>query len=125
MKVPTALPYILLLVLAALVAVLYYNVSSSLAIYPEEAKQKLKNNEFDSVIDVRSDLEWNTGHYPLALHIPIGELEKRLPEAIKNKDDKILFYCNTSTRSRMAAEKAQALGYKNVRYLIGTHINLL
>jgi hydroxyacylglutathione hydrolase len=92
--------------------------------YPDEAKAKLAKGEFDAVVDVRSDAEWDLGHFPLAIHIPVGELKEQLPTRIPDKSSRILFYCNTSTRSRMAAEAAQSIGYPNVRYLVGTHLNL-
>lgn len=116
----------ILVALAIIAAVfLYYNLSSPLAIYPEDAKAMLAKGGFDHVIDVRTDVEWNAGHFPLAIHIPTARLETDLPLRIPNKASKLLFYCNTSTRSRMAAEAAQKLGYPNVRYLVGTHVNLL
>lgn len=92
--------------------------------YPGEAKAKLAKGEFDAVVDVRSNAEWELGHFPLAVHIPVGELKEQLPSRIPDKSARILFYCNTSTRSRMAAETAQQIGYPNVRYLVGTHLNL-
>ena len=51
-------------------AMLYYNLSSPLAMGPEEAKVALKEGKFDAVVDVRTDPEWNLGHYPLAIHNP-------------------------------------------------------
>jgi rhodanese-related sulfurtransferase len=118
---------IIVLVLLILVggALLYYNLSSPLAIYPEEAKAAIKATKFDHVVDVRTDMEWNTGHYPLAIHIPLKQVGKLLSQRIPDKKARILFYCNTTTRSRMAAETAEKLGYNNVRYLVGTYINLL
>lgn len=93
--------------------------------YPEEAKTRLRKGQFDSVVDVRTDAEWNSGHYPLAIHIPLKQVKDVLPQRIPDKQSKILFYCNTSTRARMAAEQAQQLGYTNVRYLVGIYTNLL
>lgn len=116
---------VLILVAIVLLAFVLYNVSSPLAMYPDEAKMRLRRGQFDSVVDVRTDTEWNAGHYPLAVHIPLGQVKDVLPQRIPDKQSKILFYCNTSTRSRMAAEQAQKLGYTNVRYLVGTHLNLL
>ena len=112
----------LLLVLAAFI---YYNLSSPLAMYPGDAKTALARAEFDHVVDVRTDVEWRAGHYPLAIHIPLADISKVIEQRIPDKNARILFYCNTSTRSRQAAEAAQTLGYKNVRYLLGTHANLL
>jgi rhodanese-related sulfurtransferase len=61
----------------------------------------------------------------LAIHIPLKQVGELLPQRIPDKSARILFYCNTSTRSRMAAETAQAIGYTNVRYLVGIYTNLL
>jgi phage shock protein E len=116
---------ILLILIIILGAFLYYNLSSPLAMYPAEAKQLLKDGKFDAVVDVRTDAEWNMGHFPLAIHIPVNKLSLNLPQRIPDKNSKVLFYCNTSTRARIAAEEAQKMGYANVRYLVGTHKNLL
>ncbi len=115
----------LLVLTIILSAFLYYNLSSPLAMYPAEAKQLLKEGKFDAVVDVRTDAEWNMGHFPLAIHIPTKKLAQDLPQRIPDKAAKILFYCNTSTRARMAAEEAQKMGYINVRYLVGTHKNIM
>lgn len=121
----TVLRILLFLLILVLAAFLFYNMSSPLAMYPEEAKEALKKGDFDAVVDVRTDAEWNMGHYPLAIHIPVKELSQELGKRIPDKKSKILFYCNTSTRARMATEEAVRLGYTNVRYLLGTHKNLL
>ena len=117
---------ILLIVLLCIAgAFLYYNLSSPLAMYPDDAKAALKNAKFDHVVDVRTDMEWSSGHYPLAIHIPLKQVSQLLPQRIPDKKSRILFYCNTSTRARMAAETAEKLGYTNVRYLVGLHTNIL
>jgi len=118
----TILSVILLIVLGAF---LYYNLSSPLAMYPGEAKDLLKKGKFDHVVDVRTDAEWNLGHYPLAIHIPLKQVAQLLPQRIPDKKARILFYCNTSTRSRMAAETAEKLGYTHVNYLVGIYTNIL
>lgn len=112
----------LLLVLAGF---LYYNLSSPLAMGPEEAKAALKDGKFDAVVDVRTGPEWNLGHYPLAIHIPLKQVTAELPKRIPDTQAKILFYCNTSSRARAASEQAVKLGYKNIRYLLGTHTNIM
>jgi phage shock protein E len=121
----TVLRILLVLLILVLAAFLFYNMSSPLAMYPEEAKEALKKGEFDAVVDVRTDAEWNMGRYPLAIHIPVKELSQELGKRIPDKKTKILLYCNTSTRARMGAEEAVRLGYTNVRYLLGTHKNIV
>jgi len=121
----TVLRILLVLLILVLAAFLFYNMTSPLAMYPEEAKDALKKGEFDAVVDVRTDAEWNMGHYPLAIHIPLKQVGAELGKRIPDKKSKILFYCNTSTRARMGAEEAVRLGYTNVRYLLGTHKNIV
>ena len=116
---------LLLALLFVALAFLFYNLSSPLAISPDEAKARLERGQFDHVIDVRTNTEWDMGHYPLAIHIPVANILNELPQRVPDKQAKLLIYCNTSTRARIAAEKAQSIGYKNVRYLLGTHRNLL
>jgi rhodanese-related sulfurtransferase len=96
-------------------------VNSSQGVYPAVARQKLATRQYDAVVDVRTDAEWALGHYPLAVHIPAGRVEEDLPRIFTNPKMRILFYCNTATRARIAAETARRLGYKNVEYLIGPH----
>jgi len=124
MRRNTIINCVLVLTLIVLIIFLWYNLHSPLAMYPGEAKAKLAKGDFDAVVDVRSAAEWDLGHFPLALHIPLGQVKEQLPTRIPDKSSRILFYCNTSTRARMAAEAAQQAGYPNVRYLVGLHTNL-
>lgn len=121
----TILRVLLVALLLIFAGFLYYNLASPLAMGPEEAKAALKDGKFDAVIDVRTDAEWDMGHYPLAIHIPVKMIPTQLPQRVPDKNTKILFYCNTSTRARVGAEEALKLGYTNIRYLLGTHKNIM
>ena len=90
----------------------------------EEAKQKLAKNEFDIVLDVRTNMEYNLGHYPNAKHIPVTLLKERAPSELPDRTARILVYCNTGQRSRKASEILMGLGYKNVRYIAGSYTTL-
>ena len=125
MRKGTVFRIVLLLLLVVAGVFLYYNLSSPLAMYPEEAKALLEKGKFDHVVDVRTDGEWALGHLPLAIHIPLKQVKDLLPQRIPDRQARILFYCNSSTRARMAAETAQKVGYTNVRYLVGLYTNLL
>lgn len=124
MRRTTVVNCLLVVLLLVLAVFLWYNLHSPLAMYPGEAKAKLAKGEFDAVVDVRTDAEWELGHFPLAIHIPLKQVKDQLPSRIPDKTARILFYCNTSTRARMGAEAAQSIGYPNVRYLVGLHTNL-
>ena len=77
------------------------------------------------MIDVRTQAEWNLGHYPGALHVPVSDIPeskklKRVP-----KSAAVLVYCNTGQRARRAAVLLQEAGYKNVRYIAEGYGSLL
>lgn len=106
---------------------IYYFISKwySPAISPNKAKEMIKNNEFDFIIDVRSLQEWNEGHLNKAIHIPINELVNQLPNKVNNLLATILFYCKRGIRASGAVEIAKKLGYKNVYYLQGGYIDFI
>ncbi|MGO1173638.1 MAG: rhodanese-like domain-containing protein [Actinomycetaceae bacterium] len=60
------------------------------------------------VLDVREDDEWEAGHAPGAVHIPLGELADRADEL---GDEDILVVCRTGGRSGRAAQWLNQAGY--------------
>lgn len=64
-----------------------------------------------SILDVRTPEEFQEGHYPGAINIPLHELPVRLDEVRKMKQP-IIAYCRSGSRSGMAVTilKQQGLG---------------
>jgi rhodanese-related sulfurtransferase len=93
-----------------------------------EASAKIKSGEITTVVDVRSDLEWAMGHYPMATHIPItsfSEKNPRIMRLLSQSSGGILTYCNTGQRSRRAAELLRSYGARvPVYYLVDSYGNL-
>ncbi len=117
--------FLLIPVLAIFGYFLYkYAMTGAAYISAEDAKKKLANNEIDIVLDVRTNTEYNLGHYPNAKHIPITLLEQRAPNELPDRTARILIYCNTGQRSRKASEILLKLGYKNVNYIAGPYTTL-
>ena len=103
-----------------------YAIDSPLRIPTEEAKRRLSKNQFDLILDVRTDAEVKTlGSYPGSIHIPAANIEKEFVRKYPNKNIRIFIYCNTGQRSRAAAEKLQKLGYKNALYYAGPYQSLI
>jgi rhodanese-related sulfurtransferase len=79
-------------------------------------------------LDVRTDLErsalGSNGYYPGSVHIPSSDLEKRMPNEYPDKNIRILAYCNSGQRARMATEKLHKLGYKHAVYISNTYLSL-
>jgi hydroxyacylglutathione hydrolase len=82
----------------------------------DELRTMLPSNGL-TVIDVRNDNEWNEGHIPSALHIPLGQLAERIDEIPADKP--IVVHCQGGGRSAIAASVMQKLGRKNVANLTG------
>lgn len=103
-----------------------YTYSGKQLVNIETAKQNIKNNKYDVVLDVRTKLEYDMGNYPNSVHIPSTSITKHNVEKyIPNKNSTILVYCNTGQRARYASELLENLGYKNVQYISGTYNGLL
>jgi rhodanese-related sulfurtransferase len=115
------------IVIFAILAYYSYNyaVNSKYRISSQEAKRRLQENKFDLILDVRTDLERSTlGFYPGSAHIQSADLEREMPRQFPTKTTRILAYCNTGHRARMATEKLHALGYKNSVYIATTYKSL-
>lgn len=100
----------------------YYSLSGYNLITCIQANKYIKNRKIKHIIDVRTQVEWDYGHYKKSIHIPIQNISKNiLNRKISNKNDGILVYCNTGQRARNGAEKIISYGYKNVYYIDNTY----
>jgi rhodanese-related sulfurtransferase len=76
-----------------------------------EAREMLEKGA--QLVDVRADHEWETGHLPGAVHIPLPELPARTAEI--DKDRPVIFYCRGGNRSSMATTALAEAGYDAVK----------
>ena len=79
----------------------------------DEAKN-IMSTQKAIVVDVRSLEEYNEGHIPNAISVPLETIENEAEAKLKNKDDLILVYCRSGRRSREAALRLIEKGYTNV-----------
>jgi rhodanese-related sulfurtransferase len=101
----------------------YYAITGKGLITSSRAKQMINNGKINHIIDVRTNTEYNMGHYKGAKNIPVTSLNKKTLGKL-NKDSDILVYCNTGQRARRGAEIIRNLGFKNVYYIEGSYKNL-
>ncbi|MCK5511681.1 MAG: hypothetical protein KAI96_02670 [Thermodesulfovibrionia bacterium] len=85
----------------------------------EEAKKLLDDEKKADVelIDVREPQEYEEGHLPGALLIPMSELPNRLEELDPSKT--VVTYCRAGIRSRSAASFMKGQGFNNVYSIKG------
>ncbi len=70
-------------------------------------------------VDVRERDEWDEGHIPGAIHVPRGNLESRIENAVADRSARIVVYCASGNRSAFAAKTLAELGYDDVTSLAG------
>ena len=83
------------------------------------AAVQLINREKAVVIDVCEPAEYQAGHVGGARSSPPGELEAKLPGAVKNKATPLVLVCASGMRSGRAVAIARKLGYDNAQSLSG------
>ncbi len=80
----------------------------------EEAKEMMDTQEV-IVLDVREQEEYDSGHIPGAVLLPVGAInEETASAAIPEKDDTVLVYCRSGNRSKTASAALAELGYTNI-----------
>ena len=80
---------------------------------------QLINREKAVVVDVCESAEFAAGHVTGAKNVPLGQLEEKLPAAVKNKALPLILVCQSGARSGRAMAIAKKLGYENVQSLGG------
>ena len=77
--------------------------------------EKLAAEKTDAVIiDLRDAKDFEKGSVKNSIHIPMDEFEVQAKEKLKAKNQEILLYCNTGTRTAEASQILEKNGYTNV-----------
>ena len=80
----------------------------------EEAKQMMDTRDV-VVLDVREQEEFDSGHIPGALLLPVGSITEATASAVlPEKDAVVLVYCRSGNRSKTASQALADLGYTEV-----------
>ena len=79
---------------------------------PAAARDWLKQGS--RVIDVRSPGEFQGGHLPGAVNVPLDRLGDEIARHAPDKEQPLLLYCLSGTRSGMGKASLRKMGYRNV-----------
>ena len=80
----------------------------------EEAKNMMDTQEA-IVLDVREQDEFDAGHIPGAVLLPVGTITKDSAAAvIPEPDSVVLVYCRSGNRSKKASQALVELGYTGI-----------
>jgi rhodanese-related sulfurtransferase len=84
-----------------------------------EVKERLDRGDSIHLIDVREESEYAARRLPGAIGMGKGILERDIEEAIPDTSAEIVLYCGGGSRSSLAAENLQKMGYVNVYSMDG------
>jgi rhodanese-related sulfurtransferase len=85
----------------------------------EQVKAKLAKLDNFYFIDVREAHEFEQGSLPCAIHLSKGIIERDIEKLVFDSQAEIILYCGGGSRSALAAENLQKMGYTNVLSMAG------
>ena len=85
------------------------------------SQQKLfeANSNNVVIVDVRTTEEFQQGHVPNAINVPLSNIIDNPDILTFSKEKPIVLYCRSGYRAGKAAEALQKYGYTNLRHLEG------
>ena len=82
----------------------------------ERAAELIATNPSLVILDVRTDLEFDSGHLEGAVNIPVDELQHRVDEL--DSEAEMLVYCRTGNRSSSAVQILMNNGFTKIYHMV-------
>lgn len=81
----------------------------------KEAKEKIEKGEEVTIVDVRTKIEYEQGHLPGAISIPLNDLSEDSVSNL-NRSKEVIVYCNNDkcSLSAQAAKRLEEFGFERV-----------
>src|SRR4029077_5513959 len=84
-----------------------------------DVKKRMDAGEKFLLVDVREDNEWANGHWPGAVHLGRGVIERDIEDQVPQTGTKMILYWGGGFPSALVAENLQNMGYRNVESMDG------
>lgn len=81
--------------------------------------ERLSTDAAPLIVDVRTPGEFQAGHVPGAINVPVQELDGRLAELRGYRDAELVVYCEAGPRALYAGHVLAQQGFTEVRILSG------
>ena len=85
----------------------------------DKLEELLELGQAPVVLDVRSGLEFKSGHIKGAIHAPLPNLLKSTAAAVNQKSEPLVIICEHGPRAQVAAMYLKFRGYRSVELLDG------
>jgi rhodanese-related sulfurtransferase len=93
-------------------------LSGMKSVGPTEAIQ-ISNRQQGIFLDIRDEADYQAGHIPEAVHIPLKQLAERVGDLDKHKNCPVIAYCRSGSRAGGAGSILKKHGFENVYNLGG------
>ena len=81
----------------------------------QKAAKEMMDTREVVILDVREQHEYDSGHIPGAVLLPVGTIAEDTAAAVIDElDTVVLVYCRSGNRSKTASQALADLGYTNV-----------
>jgi len=80
----------------------------------QEAMAMMERQSGYIILDVRTEEEYAAGHIPDAILIPNETIGTEEPAQLPDKNQLIMVYCRSGSRSQQASDKLAKMGYTNI-----------
>lgn len=85
----------------------------------EELENSIVDKAAPLILDVRSGIEYRSGHIPGAIHAPLTSVQSTIEQLAVGKKDFLVLVCEHGPRAQMAKFFLKINGYNNVKLLKG------
>jgi phage shock protein E len=89
------------------------------SITPADLLLRLGGPDAPVVLDVRTPDEYEAGHVPGAINVPVTEIGTRAAAIPSKGREEIVVYCGHGPRAWLAAAWLRWLGFRRIVYLSG------
>jgi len=86
---------------------------------PNDLLQKRATKNRPLVLDVRSGMEFNSGHIPGAIHAPNLKILLKMAKLPEDKNSELVVTCEHGPRAQRAQGLLSMYGYNNTKLLQG------
>ncbi len=80
----------------------------------DDLKKSIEAKEKMVILDVRTPGEFSRGKIEGSINISVDDIGEKVEKLLPNKDEKIVVYCLSGSRSVFAVDEMTKLGYKKV-----------
>ena len=96
-----------------------YRITEENSIDYENAKAILKGQKQAILLDVRSEQEYKEDHLDGSINIPLYDLERNNKKLGCSKQNIVIVYCQSGSRSKKAVKLLEREGFENVYEIKG------